>query len=156
MFYILVNGVCTTSRSSAFLTLWLQVATSWKGTQTSRWCELTRDIPYQIMASPRRGDSGALTYFSHEMAGQWSFHRRLWVTIYASLVFFSLLTLTKQFFGVYFTFTPKFSCFSSSPSSLGVCGGHERGATWSSAAQQGYPTCPFPQQCWCAPCTLEK
>lgn len=54
MFYILVNGVCTTLRSLAFLPLLLQAATSWKGTQPSRWSELTRDIPYQIMASPQK------------------------------------------------------------------------------------------------------
>lgn len=155
MFYILVNSICTTSRSFAFLALLLQVATGWKGTQPSRWPELTkeRSLPNNTIPS-KEGISGNLTYFSHELVGHWSFHRRLWVTAFASLVFFSLLT--KQIFGDCFIFIPKFSCFSSPPSPLGVCGGHERGASWSSAANQGYPTCPFPQQCWCAQYAFEK
>lgn len=49
-----MNVVCTTSRSSAFLALQLQVATGWKGTQPSRWPELTRDVPHQIMPSPQK------------------------------------------------------------------------------------------------------
>lgn len=71
---------------------------------------------------PKEGISVGLTYFSHELVGYWSFHTRLWVAAYASLVFFSIPILTKQFFGDCFLFILKFSCVSSSPSPLGVCG----------------------------------
>lgn len=114
MFYILVNSICTTWRSFAFLALLLQVATGWKGTQPSRWPKLTkeRSLPNNTLPS-KEGISGNLTYFSHELVGHWSFHRRLWVTAFASLVFFSLLT--KEIFGDCFIFTQVFLLFFSQP-----------------------------------------
>lgn len=120
-------------------------------TKQMTWTNQRYSLPNNAIP-PKEGISGGLMYFSHELVVHWCFCR--WVTAYASLVFFSLLTLTKRFFGDCFIFTPKFSCFSSSPSPW--VRGHEWGATWSSAAHQSYSTCPFPQQCWCAPHTLEK
>lgn len=155
MFYILVNSICTTSRSFAFLALLLQVATGWKGTQPSRWPELTkeRSLPNNTIPS-KEGISGNLTYFSHELVGHWSFYRRLWVTAFASLVFFSL----NKFLVIVLSLSPSFLAFLLHPAHWGFVGAMSEELHGAQLPIRVIPHAhsPFPQQCWCAQYAFEK
>lgn len=71
---------------------------------------------------PKEGISVGLTYFSHELVGYWSFHTRLWVAAYASLVFFSIPILTKQFLVIVFSLSSSFLVFLLPPAHWGFVG----------------------------------